>query len=99
MLNDRTKSSSERPPAHVKERLGGSGQSTEAPAHAGAADQPAEEDTGPPAALQLPRVLGDDRGRPQVPGGQEGLPVLQTGLRAQGQDVRWVRPSPEATAG
>lgn len=81
-------SPSKHPSAHIEERLSRSGQSEETTADAGAADQPSEANAGQAAAVQLPRVLGDDRRRSQISGEQEGLPVLQTGLSAQRQDVR-----------
>lgn len=79
---------SKHPFAAVEERLGGGGQSEETSADAGAADQPSETHAGQAAAVQFPRVVADDCGRPQIPGEQEGLPVVQTGLHAEGQDVR-----------
>lgn len=78
---------SKHPSAPVEERLNRSGQSEEAPADLGAADQPAEADAGQAAAVQLPRLLRDDCGRPQVAGGPEGGSVLPAGLSAEGQDV------------
>lgn len=78
---------SKHPSARIEERLDRSGQSEEAPAHAGATDQPSEANAGQAAALQFPRVLADDRSRSEISGEQESLPVLQAGLGAQGQDV------------
>lgn len=79
---------SKHPSAAVEERLGGGGQPEETSADAGAADQPSETHAGQAAAVQLPRVVADDRGRPQISGEQEGLPVVQAGLHAEGQNVR-----------
>lgn len=84
-------SSSKHPSACVKKWLHRSSQSEEAPAHVGATDQPPEENAGQTAAVQFPCVVRDDRGWSKVSGGQEGLPVLQTRLSAQRQDVWWVR--------
>lgn len=81
------RSPSKHPSAPVEERLNRSGQSEEAPANPGATDQPTEADAGQAAVVQFPRVLGDDCGRPQIAGGQEGVSVLPARLSAEGQDV------------
>lgn len=84
-------SSSKHPSACVKKWLHRSSQSEEASAHVGATDQPPEENVGQTATVQFPRVIRDDCGWSKVSGRQEGLPVLQTRLSAERQDVRWVR--------